>query len=122
MGPLSTVGLAIASNVAVVVQAWYLQVKLAKKQPALAFHHIARDTGKVLVASLVMGAVVAAGWWGWRHVFPPSSLLNALALAVLIGVGVVVYAGLVWVLKIEGREDIVGMMNRRFNRKEAGVI
>jgi putative peptidoglycan lipid II flippase len=114
MGPFSTVGLAIASNVAVVVQAWYLQVKLAQKQPALAFHHIARDTAKVLAASLLMGAVVAAGWWLWSRSFEPGGVRDAAALVVLIGAGVAVYAGLAWVFKIQGREDVAGLLRRRF--------
>ncbi|MFA6960043.1 MAG: murein biosynthesis integral membrane protein MurJ [Opitutaceae bacterium] len=119
MGPLSTVGLAVASNVAVVVQAWYLQVKLARKQPSLAFHHLSRDAGKVLLASLLMGAAVSGGLWGWHRVFARGSLANAAGLAVLIVLGVAVYAGLVWVLKIEGREDVVALWRRRMRRPAA---
>lgn len=112
MGPLSTVGLAIASNVAVVVQAWYLQVHLARKQPEMAFRHLARDAAKVLLAGLLMGAVVAAGWWCRRFV-PAGAFVDALALAVLIGGGAILYAGLAWLFRIEGREDIVALLGRR---------
>ena len=119
MGPLSTVGLAVASNVAVVVQAWYLQVKLARKHPGLAFHHIGRDTGKVAAASLLMGVVVAGGWCVWRRAFEPGALTDATALVVLIGAGVVVYAGLAWVFKIQGREDVAGVLRRKFKRTGA---
>lgn len=112
MGPLSTVGLAVASNVAVVVQAWYLQLHLARKQPALAFCHLAKDAAKVLAASLVMGAAVAAGWWarGWA---PKGALIDAVALAVLISGGALLYAGLVWVFKIEGRDELADLVRRR---------
>ncbi len=112
MGPLSTVGLAIASNVAVVVQAWYLQVQLARKQPALAFRHLAKDAAKVLLASLLMGAAVAAGWW-CRGLAPAGALTDALALVLLISAGVLLYAGLAWVFKIQGREDVVALLRRR---------
>jgi len=116
MGPFSTVGLAIASNVAVLVQAWFLQAKLARKLPGLAFSHLAADAGKVLVASLFMGAVVAGGWWGWQRGVAPGRWADAAGLALLISVGMAVYAGLVWVFRIEGREDLAAMVRRRLGR------
>jgi putative peptidoglycan lipid II flippase len=116
MAPFSTVGLAIASNVAVLVQAWYLQVRLARKLPGLAFHHLALDTAKVLVSSLLMGIVVAGGWWGWQRVVGAGRLADAAALVVLIGTGLAVYAGGVWVFRIEGREDLAAMVRRRLGR------
>lgn len=117
MGPLSTTGLAIASNVAVVAQAWYLQTRLSRTHPGLAFGHIARDAGKILVASLAMGAVVAAGWQAWSRMFAPSLATDAAGLVLLIGAGVAVYAALAWTLRIEGREDVAGMIRRRFARR-----
>jgi len=116
MGYFSTVGLAIASNVAVLVQAWFLQVKLARKLPGFAFHHLAVDAAKVLVASVVMGAVVAGGWWAWQRRVAPKHGTDAAGLAVLIGVGIAVYAGLVWVMRIEGREELATMVRRRLGR------
>lgn len=114
MGPLSTTGLAIASNVAVVVQAWFLQVKLAKKLPGLAFHHLARDAAKVVLASALMGVFVAGGWWGWHHVVKQHPSTDAMALAVLITGGAAVYAAAIWILKVEGREDVAAVLRRRF--------
>jgi len=113
MGPLSTVGLAIASNVAVIAQAWYLQVHLARKQQGLAFHHLAKDAVKVLAASLLMGAVVAAGWW-CRQFAPQGVVVDAAAMAVLIVAGMAVYAGLVWVFRIEGRDEVGALLKKRF--------
>jgi putative peptidoglycan lipid II flippase len=112
MGPLSTVGLAIASNVAVVVQAWYLQLHLARKLPGMAFRHLLGDTVKVVLASLLMGAVVGAGWW-CRELMPEGAVVDALALGVLIGGGAMLYAGLTWVFKIQGREELVALVRRR---------
>jgi putative peptidoglycan lipid II flippase len=116
MGPFSTVGLAIASNVAVIVQAWYLQVHLARRQPEMAFRHLARDTTKVVLASVLMGAVVAAGW-RCRALAPEGAFADVLSLGVLIGGGAVVYAGLAWVFKIEGREDVVALLRRRLKAR-----
>jgi putative peptidoglycan lipid II flippase len=110
MGSLSTVGLAIASNVAIAVQAFYLQWHLARKHAGLAFHHLVRDLGKIIVASLLMGLAVAAAWWAWIHAVPATKLLQSVGLVLVIGSAVTLYAAMLWALKIEGREDLVAVL------------
>jgi putative peptidoglycan lipid II flippase len=112
MKPLGTVGLALASNVAVVVQAVYLQVSLARKRDGLEFRHVAVDLIKIIAASAVMGAVVAAGWWAWSRSISASTLSDAGALGALIGAGVAVYGGVVWALRIEGRDDLRAVISK----------
>lgn len=114
MGPLGTVGLAIAGNVAVVVQAVHLQVHLARRRESLAFRHVARDLAKVTLAAAVMGAVVAGGWWLWERQIGVSAWRDAAGLAAAIALGVAVYAGLAWALRIEGRADLEAMLRRRW--------
>jgi putative peptidoglycan lipid II flippase len=118
MKPWGTVGLAVAGNVAIVVQAWYLQRALAKKHAAMAFGHLLGDLTKVIVASVAMSAVVASGWWLWTHfVAPtPTKLSDGLALAVLISAGVGVYAVLMWALKIEGRDELAALIAKKLGR------
>ena len=106
MGPLGTVGLALAGNVAIIVQAWYLQRRLAGGHEGLRFGHLVGDLAKVIVASVVMGGVVAAGWWAWSRALPATKVCDALGLALLIGLGVAVYAALLWAAKIEGRDEL----------------
>jgi len=113
MGPLSTLGLAIASTVAIAVQAGYLQWHLARRHDGLAFHHLARDLGKVVAASAIMALVVAAAWWAWRGAVPASKVSDAVAILTIIGVGVATYGGVLWGLKIEGREELKAMLLRR---------
>lgn len=117
MGPLSTLGLAIASTVAIAVQAAYLQWHLARRQDGLAFHHLAGDLAKVIGASVLMGVVVAGGWWAWTRFMPGSKVTDATGIALLIALGVAVYGVLVWTLKIEGREDVVALVARVRSRK-----
>jgi putative peptidoglycan lipid II flippase len=112
MGPLSTVGLALASTIAMGVQAVYLQWHLARKQEGLAFHHLAGDLGKIAVASLVMGGFVAAAWWGWTRAMSPTKWNDATGLALIIAGAVGVYAALLWLLKIEGRDDLAAMWSK----------
>ena len=57
-------------------------------------------------ASLAMGVVVAGGWAGWILLVPASKAADAIGLAILIGGGVAVYAGLLWMLRIEGRDEL----------------
>lgn len=120
MGPLSTVGLAIASNVAVVVQAWFLQVRLSRKLPGMEFRHLLADTSKVVLASVLMGMVVAAGWW-CRRFAPAGGLTDVVAVGLLIGSGAGIYAVLAFVFKIQGLEDAVALIKRRFRGSGSGA-
>lgn len=112
MGPYETVGLAVASNVAALAQAVYLQVHLARKHPQLAFHHLAGDVAKVLAASAVMGGLVAAGWWAWWQWAGRTRLLDGIGLALVIAGGVGLYAALLWMLRIEGRADLAAVLGK----------
>ena len=112
MGPLGTVGLAVAGNVAIVTQAWFLQRQLAAGHAGLRFTHLARDLMKIVGASLVMGLAVGGGWWLWSHFVSGSKIGDVLGLAVLIAVGVLLYSGLLWALRIEGREELAAMFNK----------
>jgi putative peptidoglycan lipid II flippase len=118
MGPLSTLGLAIASTIAIAVQAAYLQWHLARRQDGLAFHHLAADLAKVIVASVAMAAIVAAGWWAWTRVAPVSKFADGAGIMTLVAAGVAIYGGLVWMLKIEGRAEVTGLW-AKMRRKTA---
>ena len=106
MGSLGTVGLAIAGNIAVVVQAVYLQVHLARKRAGLGFRHVATDLAKVIGAAVLMGTVVAGGWALWQRWMPGGKLNDLFALLTLILAGVAAYAAALWALKVEGRDEL----------------
>jgi putative peptidoglycan lipid II flippase len=112
MGPLGTVGLALAGNVAIVAQAWFLQRRLAAGHEGLRFAHLARDLMKIVGSSLVMGFAVASGWWLWSHFGSVGKTSDVLGLAVLIALGVMLYAGFLWALRIEGREELAAIFNK----------
>ena len=120
MGPLSIVGLAIAGNVAIIVQAWYLQVQLARKTPQLAARHLLGDLGKIAVASTVMGLLVAAGWWSVARLLARTQLTDAIAVAGLVVAGISVYGGVLWLLRIEGREELTALIGR-FRARRNGL-
>lgn len=116
MSALSTLGLALASTAAIAIQACYLQWHLARRDARFAFRYLASDVLKVIAASLVMTTGVAAGWWGWTNSLGASKLTDAAGIAVLIVAGLITYGGLLWILKIDGREDLVTLM-KRFGRR-----
>jgi putative peptidoglycan lipid II flippase len=112
MGSLGTAGLALAGSLAVVVQAVYLQWHLAREHPELGFHHLVRDLAKVIVASAVMGALVLAAWSACGRALAASRLTEAFGLIAVIAAGAGIYGGLLWVLRIEGRDDLAAVFAR----------
>ena len=112
MGPLSTIGLAVAGNAAIAVQAWFLQSRLTAKRGIMAFGHLGPTLIRILIAAVVMGAVVAGSWRGLLALCGSGVLTDLLALGVLIPLGIAVYGGLLWAMKIEGRQDLAAMIER----------
>ena len=113
----STVGLALASNLAVLVQAWFLQTRLSRKLDGLSFAPLLPNLGKIIVASALMGAVV---WGGMVLVgqLPIATKGKDLVLVVgLIPVAAGCYAGLLWLMRIEGREDLELIIAKLRGRK-----
>ena len=103
---LSTIGLALASTLAVLAQAWFLQTRLTRKQPGLGFAPLLPNLGKIAVASALMGMVV----WGGVKLVAGLALHgkahDLVVVAGLIPVACAVYGALLWVMRIEGREDL----------------
>jgi putative peptidoglycan lipid II flippase len=114
---LSTVGLALASNLAVLAQAWFLQSRLSRKLPGLSFDPLWASLGKIAVASALMGVVVWGGAKGVAQLQLPAKAADAVMLGGLIPLAGVVYGGLLWFLKIEGRADLEQLF-ARFRRKK----
>jgi putative peptidoglycan lipid II flippase len=117
---LSTVGLALAGNFAVLAQAIFLQVALSRRLPGLGLATLLPSLGKILLASLLMGALV---WGGARLVgaLPLAvKLRDLIDVAGLIPVACGCYAGLLWILRIEGREDLVAVWHKLRAKLKAG--
>ena len=111
MRPLGTVGLALASQIAIAAQAWYLQAHLARKGEGLHFRHLSGDLAKVIAASVAMGVTVWAAWWAWSRIMVPvTKASDSAGLALMIVLGVASYGAVLWRLKIEGREDLAAVL------------
>jgi len=114
---LSTVGLALASNLAVLAQAWFLQTRLSRKLDGLRFAPLLPNLGKIIVASALMGAVV----WGGERLTALLPLAvrarDIVVVAGLIPLAAGIYAALLWLMRIEGREDLEPILRRLRGRK-----
>ena len=119
MRTLSTLGLAIAGNIAIVVQTVFLQRKLTRKMPGMAFHHIGRDLGKIICASALMGAAVWGAWRAWKHYITSTHWLpTAFGLAIMIAAGVAIYAALAWLFRVEGRDEIRATILKKLGKSQ----
>ncbi len=112
----STAGLAAASNLAVVAQAVFLQLSLARKAAGLSFAPIMGSVAKMLVATVLMSACVWLGARGLALATPAGKARDLVQLLVLIPAACAVYAGLLWALRIEGREDVRALVLGRLRR------
>ena len=114
----STAGLALASNVAVVVQALYLQHHLRQRREDFQFAPQMSNLGKILLATLIMGA----GLWAGSRLIGGLALSQRweawLSVAGLIPAAAAVYAGAVWLLRVEGREEVEQLVARLLRRQK----
>jgi len=115
----STVGLALASTLAVFAQAWFLQARLSARLPGLGFAPLLPNLVKIAVASAVMGL----GVWGGLKLAAGLALApkvhDILVIAGLIPLAVAVYGGLLWAMKIEGRAELDLILQKLRGRAQA---
>src|SRR5690606_1062478 len=117
----STTGLAMASNIAVLVQAWFLQSRLTRKLAGLGFAPLLPNLGKILVASTIMGLVI----WGGLQLVALAPLTGKIrdlvVVAGFIPAAAAIYGVLLWVLKIEGREEMEVLLRKLRARFGSGA-
>jgi putative peptidoglycan lipid II flippase len=110
---MGVAGLVVASTTAIVVQTILLQRALARRLPGMSFRPLWPSLGKVALATAVMGVAV---WFGWIFLqrLPASPFaVGLVAIFALIPLAVAIYAGMLWLLRIEGREDLVTLLKRK---------
>ncbi len=115
MRRLGAAGLALASTLAVLVQTALLQLQLTKKLPLLQFLPLWRDVVKILMGTAVLSGVVLVGWQVLR-VYGRTG--DWMALGGLIPFAAAVYGAVLWILRIEGREQMSLLLRNRFGGKK----
>ena len=111
IGWLPLGGLALANTVATAVESLALMAIMRRRLSGVGGKQILRTGALALVASTVMGSAVSA-WMSWS-----GSLNKFLVLAVGMVVGVVVYAVMLWLLKVPEASAIVRQIKGRLAQK-----
>jgi putative peptidoglycan lipid II flippase len=109
---LGAAGLVLASTTAIIVQTMLLNRALTRKLPEMTFAPLWPSVGKVLGATLAMGVLVGGGWRWLQHAGLGARARDGLALGGLIPLGVMLYAAMLWWLKIEGREEFAELWRK----------
>jgi putative peptidoglycan lipid II flippase len=109
---LGAAGLVIASTVAIIAQTWLLHRALAGVLPGMSFAPLGPSVTKIAIATAVMGTLVWLGAQGAAQLPLGGKARDLVAVAVLIPLAGVFYGGLLWVLKIEGREDLAALYRK----------
>jgi len=109
---LGVPGLVIASTTAIIAQTLLLQRALVRRLPGMHFAPLWPSVAKVFAGTAVMAAVVGAGWWALEGLALGSRATDAVAVAGLIPVGMAAYGLAVWLLRIEGREELAAALAR----------
>lgn len=117
MGWLGATGLALAATVAVLTQATFLQIHLAREHAGLRFGHLAGHLVKLTLASALMAAVVAAARWGWERGVGTAAWRDVAGLAACVGAGAAVFFAAAWALRVEGRDEAVALVRRKLGRR-----
>jgi putative peptidoglycan lipid II flippase len=113
---LGAAGLVLASTTAIIVQTLLLKRALTRRIPEMRFAPLWPSLGKIVLATALMSLVVAAGWRGLSSV-ASGRMADMEAVVVLIPLACVIYGGLLWVLKIEGREELEALVKTFFARR-----
>lgn len=116
---LGAQGLVLASTAAVIAQTLVMQRLLAQRVTGLGFGELWRTIGKVVLATAAMSAVVFAGWFAMRHALPHNRAADFLAIGGLIPLAVLIYALVLWLLRVEGREELSALLARFRRRRSA---
>jgi len=109
---LGVVGIALASTTAIIAQTVLLAVALSRRFPGLALSRLVPSLGKALAGTALMALVVGLGWEGVGRLAVSQRWQDAIGIFGLIPAGVTIYAGAVWLLKMEGREELVAVFRR----------
>ena len=99
------------------MQTVLLKRALTRKLPEMRFAPLWPSVGKIVGATLAMGLLVGGGWHWLQGAGLSARVRDGLALGGLIPLGVVLYGGLLWLLRIEGRDDFTALAGRLLGGK-----
>ena len=111
--PLGHVGLALATAVSSWLNTVLLAVGLRRRGFLAIDPRLRARLPRIAAASLIMGAALWAGFLGLAPWFDGTVVERVLGLAILVGGGLVLYAGLALVLRAVDRAELAAAVTRR---------
>jgi putative peptidoglycan lipid II flippase len=109
---LGVVGLVMASTTAIIAQALLLERALARRFPGMSLAGLGGSVGKVLLGTAAMAAVVVGGGYLLGRTGLSGRGRDVVAVTVLIPAAVLIYASVLWRLKIEGLDELSAVITR----------
>jgi putative peptidoglycan lipid II flippase len=100
------IGIVLASTTAIIAQTLLLGWALVQRLPEMHFAPLGPSLAKVLGATAAMAVVVGGGWRAVRGLHGAS----ALAVFGLIPLGIATYGAVLWVARIEGRDELEALL------------
>ncbi len=116
MVPYGMTGLALANLISIIAQSTALQLLLAAKQPAVSTRRLRNDLLKILAAAGLMAVAVMFMESAASRMIGDSRGGWLAALALIITAGMAVYFAAVWLLRVEGRNEIEPVFRRLLRR------
>ncbi len=117
VGPFEAEGLALAYSIAGLISMVLLYVLLYQKVGDLGSRDILVSLGKIIVASLVMGAGVLLFLMVSEHFIDITSKTQQLIeLFLSVGIGIVLYIAMAMVLRIKEMQAALAMFKRKLHR------
>lgn len=126
---LGAVGLVVASTTAIIIQNVLLQRALVRRLPGMTLASLWPSVAKICVATLAMSVFV---WLGWQlaskinmDIHLARLHVRAADLAAVLGLiplGVLVYGAVLWLLRLEGRDELAAIALRFLGRKKTAAV
>lgn len=108
-------GLTLATSIAGTIGMLVMYLMLNKKMQGLKTRRFLNSTIKISISSVIMGIIVFVVY----KLLLSTGLHSLLTLGLAVGLGVVVYAGGLIVMKVEEFTDLLDMLKAKIGRKKA---
>jgi len=112
MGSLGVRGLVIASTLAIIVQTALLVAALSRRIPTMNLSLLLPSLWRIAAGTGLMAGVVILGLRFGEHLSMPRHGVDLAEVVLLIPLAVAAYATVLWLLRIEGREDLAQVLGK----------
>jgi putative peptidoglycan lipid II flippase len=107
---LGLFGIVLANTAAIITQMVLLERALVRRMPELHLGPLLPSVGKILVGAAAMVGVVLAGLRGVAALGLRTHAADLVAVAGLIPAAVAAYGAILWMLRIEGRDEVQAVL------------